>query len=145
MWSDTLMAAERLMLLRMLLWAAAATLTGTLLLLVLTMRRRPPGLLTSFAGWLAAVGLGLVAGGLLWWRTIGPRDVAGAERLDDLLWFLLGLDAGLALAAAAVVLLGWRAARTSLMGGGCAALVHALALLLVHAQSISRLATLRVT
>ena len=145
MWSDTLLLAERDWLLRVLVWGAACALLGTTLLLALAVRPRPTRLLSHFASQTALWGLAEVVGAVLGWRALAPRDIAGAERLDDTLWFLAGLDGGIVLAAVAMIAVGWRTGRQlPILGAGAAVVAQGLALLLLNLHTIARIATLRI-
>lgn len=145
MWSDTLMIAERGFVLRVLAWGAGCALAGTLLLLLLTIRPRQTRLLNHFAMQTALWGMADVVLALLWWRALAPRDITGAERLDDMLWFLTGLDAGIVVTGVALVVAGWgMTRRLSLLGAGSAIIVHGLALFLLSLHVLSRIAALRI-
>jgi hypothetical protein len=95
MWADTLLAAEKAHLMRVLVWALTSVLTGTAVLALLAVRRLASDLLSAFAiqiiGWgvfEATVALVALAG-------LAPRDLSAAVRLDQHLWFEAGLDVGL--------------------------------------------------
>ena len=138
MWADTLLVAERAHLLRLLAWGAASVFVGTALLAWLRVGARRSSLLEQFAlqtaGWGALAALARTA--------LAVRDLAGATRLDRLLWFNLGLDVGYVMLGLALALLGWRLARhVGFVGAGIAIVVQggALGLLdLAFALQISR-------
>jgi hypothetical protein len=142
MWADTLLSAERAHLLRLLAWGAASVLTGTALLAWSRARHRSSALLEQFAmqttGW-GAVELAYVG---LNWPSLANRDLAGATRLDRLLWMNIGLDVGYVLVGITFAALGWRLGRRlGLMGAGAGIVVQGLSLLLldlVLAARISR-------
>ena len=142
MWADTLEAAERAHLLRLLIWAAVSVLTGTALLAWLRAGARRSALLQHFAIQSAAWGLvdAAIAVGLM--THIGPRDIASATRLDRLLWLNIGLDAGYALVGFTLIACGWRSGRRlGLVGAGIGVVVQGSALVLldlVLAARISR-------
>jgi len=142
MWADTLLAAEGAHLLRLLLWGAASLLVGTALLAWLRLGARRSALLEQFAIQTAAWGAAEVALAALARISLGLRDLAGATRLDRLLWLNLGLDAGYVMLGLALAIAGWRLARhPGYMGAGIAIIVQgsALALLdLTFAVQISR-------
>ena len=145
MWSDTLVLAERALVLRILVWGAFSALTGTILLLLTTIRPRATALLSHFAAQSAAWGLVEILGAVCWWRLIPQRDLAGAERLDDMLWFLAGLEAGMIGIGVALLAAGWALdRRLSLFGSGIAVLIHGLALLVLDLGAISRIAAIRI-
>src|SRR5215207_5250325 len=142
MWADTLLAAERAHLLRLIVWGGASVLLGVTLLVFLKARGLPSALLASFAVQTAAWGaidLALAGNGL---RTLELRDLAGATRLDRFLWLNIGLDGGYVLVGLTLLVVGWRVAhRLGLVGAGLGVIVQGtgLAVLdLVLAAQISR-------
>jgi len=142
MWADTLLAAEGAHLLRLLLWGAASLLVGTGMLAWLRLGARRSALLEQFGIQTAAWGTAEIALAALARASLGIRDLAGATRLDRLLWLNLGLDAGYVMLGLAVAVVGWRLARhLGYAGAGIAIVVQggALALLdLTFAIQISR-------
>ena len=142
MWADTLEAAERAHLLRLLVWGAASVLSGTALLAWLRIGVRRSPLLKHFAIQVAAWGAvdAIIAAALM--VQIAPRDIASATRLDRILWLNIGLDAGYILVGITLVMAGGRMGRRlGLVGAGIGVAVQggALALLdLVLATQISR-------
>jgi hypothetical protein len=75
-------------------------------------------------------------------RHLELRDLAGATRLDRILWLNIGLDTGYVMVGITLLVVGWRVMRRlGLVGAGLAVMVQgsALALLdLVFASQISR-------
>ena len=142
MWADTLEALERAHLLRLFVWGAASVLAGTALLAWLRVAARQSVLLKQFAIMSAAWGALDLAIGLVLWRQIAVRDVAGATRLDRLLWLNIGLDAGYVMVGLTLAAVGWKIGRRlGLVGAGIGVVVQgsALELLdLVLAAQISR-------
>jgi hypothetical protein len=142
MWADTLLAAERAHLLRLLAWGAASVFVGTALLAWLRVGARRSSLLEQFALQTAGWGAAEVALATLARTSLAVRDLAGATRLDRLLWLNLGLDAGYLMLGITLALVGWRLARhVGFVGAGIAIVVQggALALLdLAFALQISR-------
>jgi hypothetical protein len=142
MWADTLETLERAHLLRLLVWGAASVLAGTAILAWLRVGSRQSALLKHFAIMSGAWGTFALAMGLALWTQLATRDVAGATRLDRLLWLNIGLDAGYVLVGLTLIIIGWKAVqRLGLVGAGLAVVVQgfALALLdLVLAAQISR-------
>ena len=142
MWADTLQAAERALWLRTLAWGAASMFAGTVLLAWLTIGARQSRLVQQFAtqsiGW-GAIEVSLAAGFL---SRLAPRDLAGATRLDRLLWLNIGLDGGYLLAGVVLIGTGWRLGRRlGLIGAGMGVVVQACALALLDlmlAAQISR-------
>lgn len=142
MWADTLLAVERGHLVRLSVWGGASLVVGSVLLGLMRLRGRRSSLLTHFGIQTAAWGgltLALALGGL---QRLQLRDLAGATRLDRLLWLNIGLDIGYVMVGVTLLLFGWRVLRRlGLVGAGLAVVVQgsALALLdLVLASQISR-------
>jgi hypothetical protein len=123
-------------------WGAASVLIGSALLAALRVGRHRSALLEHFGIQTAAWGSIELVIALLSHRSLGLRDLAGATRLDRLLWLNIGLDVGYVLVGIALAVLGWRALRRhGLIGAGIGVLLQgtALALLdLVLAGQISR-------
>ena len=142
MWADTLLAAERAHVLRMLVWGGGSAVAGTALLAWLHAGRRRSALLEHFGIQTAAWGAVVLTLGAIARASLEPRDLASATRLDRLLWLNVGLDVGYALVGATLVVVGWRIGRRlGLVGAGLAIVLQgfALALLdLVLAGQISR-------
>ena len=142
MWADTLLAMERGHLLRLAAWGAASVLAGTALLAWLLVRRRTSPLLHHFALQVALWGVVDLVIAAIARGTLATRDIAGATRLDRILWLNIGLDAGYVLVGTTLVILGWRLGRRlGLVGAGTGIVVQggALALLdLLLATRISR-------
>jgi hypothetical protein len=142
MWADTLEAAERAHLLRLLIWSAASILAGTALFAWLKAGARRSALLEHFAVQTAAWGVveALMAAWFI--MHVVPRDVAGATRLDRILWLNIGLDTGYVLVGATLLITGFRVGRRlGLVGAGMGVVVQGLALGildLVLATQISR-------
>jgi hypothetical protein len=142
MWADTLEAAERAHLLRLVAWGGASLLVGTTLIVFLRVGRQRSSLLDQFGIQNAAWGTVevLIAGWGL--RSLSIRDLASATRLDRVVWFGIGLEAGAVLVGITLMLAGWRVARRpGLVGAGLGVIVQgaALAMLdLVLATQISR-------
>jgi len=142
MWADTLLSAERALILRLMVWGAASVLVGTALFAWLRTRGRPSSLLEQFAMQTAAWGTAEVAYGAVTRIGLGPRDISGATRLDRLLWLTIGLDIGFVLVGLTLSVTAWRLGpRLSLVGAGTAVVVQGTALLLLDlllASQISR-------
>jgi hypothetical protein len=141
-WADTLLAIERAHLLRVLVWGTLSAATGIAILAMVWRRRAVPALLRRFGAqtllW-GAVELSL--GALALW-TLGPRDLARATKLVDLLRLEAGLTAGAAVIGVTLALAGWRTGRRQgMMGAGMAIALQGAALFLLHwrtLQTISR-------
>ena len=142
MWADTLQAAEHAHLLRMLVWAAASVLAGTGLLAFLRMRSLGSDLLAQFAKASVGWGIGVALNAAIQLRSLAPRDVGSATRLDRMLWLSVGLDIGAVAVGVALVVVGWRVGRRmKVVGAGMGVIVQggALAVLdLILAGQISR-------
>src|ERR1700737_4832764 len=111
MWADTLLSAERAHLLRLLAWGGSSILVGTALLAWLRARGHPSALLEHFAIQTSAWGVVELIFVANAWRVLALRDLAGATRLDRLLWMNVGLDVGYVLVGVTLVLAGWRLGR----------------------------------
>jgi hypothetical protein len=142
MWADTLLAAERAHILRLLLWGGGSALVGTALLAWLHAGRRRSALLEQFGIQTAAWGAVELVLGAIARASVATHDLAGATRLDRLLWFELGLDAGYILVGLTLVTSGWALGRRlGIVGAGLAVVVQGIALALLHlllAGQISR-------
>lgn len=142
MWADTLLAAERAHLLRLVAWGATSVLLGTALLAWLIGRARRSDLLKHFAIQTAAWGAVDLLLAAIAYGSLGVRDLAGATRLDRLLWLNIGLDGGYVLVGLTLAIAGWRLGRRlGLVGAGIGVVVQGVALMLldlVLAVHISR-------
>jgi hypothetical protein len=117
-WSDVLFGAERGFLLGMLAWAAASIVAGTAIIAWQRLRRETSPLLGAFGVTTAMCGVleaGFAAARL---ARLAERDLAGAVRLDRMMWFGVGLVVGLAIAGALLAITSWRGGRR-LGGVGC--------------------------
>lgn len=142
MWADTLLAAERAHVMRLLAWGGGSVLAGTALLAWLYAGRRRSALLEHFGIQTAAWGAAVLAFGGAARASLGLRDLTAATRLDRLLWLNIGLDGGYVLVGATLIVAGWLLGRrVGMLGAGLGVVVQgaALALLdLVLASQISR-------
>jgi hypothetical protein len=142
MWADTLLAAERAHILRLLLWGGGSALVGTALLAWLHVGRRRSALLEHFGIQIAAWGAAELVVGAIARAAVAPRDLTGATRLDRLLWLELGLDGGYVLVGLTLVGSGWALGRRlGMVGAGLAVVIQGAALALLHlllAGQISR-------
>ena len=138
MWADTLLAAERAHLLRLLLWAALSVLAGTALLALVGIRAPRGALLRHFAIQTAAWGVVEAAIAGIAWRGLALRDFTGAMRLDRILWLNAGLDVGYLGVGATLAIAGWTLGRRQApIGAGLGIAVQGLALLLLDLLLIS--------
>ena len=142
MWADTLLAMERAHLIRLTVWGGASLLIGTALLGLLRLRGHRSDLLDHFGIQTAAWGGIELALALGLFHQLELRDLAGATRLDRILWLNIGLDGGYVMVGITLLVLGWRLARRmGFVGAGLAVIVQGLALALldlVLAGQISR-------
>ena len=144
MWADTLLAAEQLYLLRLLSWGAASVLAGTALLAWHLIGRRGTALVQHFAIQTATWGTAELALGAAAYTSLALRDIAGATRLDRLLWLNIGLSVGFSLTGVVLVATGWYVGgvrRNSLAGAGMGVIVQGVALCILDlllAAQISR-------
>jgi uncharacterized protein DUF6992 len=143
--SDTLLQLERAHLLHLAIWGAASVLAGTGVLAVLTAARARSSLLTHFAVQIAAWGAAELALAAWGWHVVGPSDLAGAVRLDRLLWFGAGLDVGIVAVGITLVAAGWRMGGGGLgpIGAGLGMVVQAAALFALDARLLALLAATR--
>src|SRR4029453_9406592 len=86
MWSDTLLAAERSHLIRLVIWAATSAVFGTSLALIITLRRVAAPILLWFAIQTLAWGSVELLMSAARWRGLAMRDVSAATQLDRLTW-----------------------------------------------------------
>jgi len=132
MWADTLLAAERGHLIRLLVWGAASVVAGTAVGAFLVMGRRESPLLRHFAIQTVAWGAVDIALCAVAWRSLALRDLAGAVRLDRFIWLNIGLDAGYMMVGATLAIVGWRLSRgLGLVGAGVGVMVQGSALLVL--------------
>jgi hypothetical protein len=143
MWSDTLLAAERVHLIRLFLWAAGSAALGTLIMGVLTFRRIAAPILAGFAIQALAWGVAELILVTASWRILEMRDVSAATRLDRFTWFTAGLDVGIAGVGIAIAVLGWmHGRRLGTVGAGLGMLAQGLGLLVLQLTFASALARL---
>jgi len=142
MWADTLLAAERAHVIRLLVWGGGSMVAGTALLAWLRAGRRRSALLEHFGLQTAAWGAVELSLGLFLRGSLAVRDLSGATRLDRFLWLNVGLDGGYLLVGATLVVTGWLLGRRmGMVGAGIAVVLQGIALALldlVLASQISR-------
>lgn len=134
-WADTLLAAERLHLAKLMIWALVSLLAGSVTLTVLRLRGIESALLRHFA--IQMVGWGAVNALLVLWgrSSLALRDLAGAVSLDRFLWFNIGLDVGYLAVGATLAIVGWVGGRRlGLVGAGLGVSVQGAALALLDLQ-----------
>ena len=102
---------------------------------LIAVRRVKSPLLTNFAIQTTAWGILIGAVAAVWWRAATLRDVAGAARLERLLWMTMGLDVGCVATGATLAIAGWVLSRRfGAVGAGTAIAIQGLALLVLHMQ-----------
>ena len=142
MWADTLLAAERAHLVRLVLWGAASVIVGTALIAWLRIGRRQSALLDHLAIQTSAWGVVELVLALIAFRGLALRDLASATRLDRFLWLNVGLDVGYVLVGITLAVMGWRTLRRpGFIGAGFGVGIQGIALAtldLVLASQISR-------
>jgi hypothetical protein len=142
MWADTLLAAERAHVVRLLAWGGGSVLAGTALLAWLRAGHRRSALLEHFGIQTAAWGAAVLAVGAVARVSLATRDLAAATRLDRLLWLNIGLDGGYVLVGATLIVTGWALGRRlGMLGAGLGVVVQGIALGLLDlllASQISR-------
>lgn len=143
MWSDTLLAAERAHLIRLVIWAVTSATLGTALLALITLRRMVAPIVQWFATQALAWGLVELIVAVFSWRTLAMRDVSGATRLDRLTWLHAGLDVGIVAVGVALAVTAWiHGRRLGLIGAGLGIVVQGLGLLVLNLTFASLLARL---
>src|SRR5690349_17062395 len=143
MWSDTLLAAERSHLVRLLVWAVTSAMLGTVFVTVLTVRRLSAPIVFWFAVQTLTWGTLELVIMAVRWQALGMRDVRGADRLGRLTWFVIGVDVGLVAIGVSSAIMAWRASRNlGAFGGGLGVLVQGLGLLVLDLTFASILARL---
>jgi hypothetical protein len=143
MWSDTLFAAERSHLLRVMLWAVTSATLGTALVAFITLRRLAAPILQGFAVQIVAWGLLELIVAATSWQFLAMRDVSAATRLDRLTWLHVGLDAGIVGIGVALAIVAWMLGRrVALLGAGLGIVVQGLGLLVLNLTFASVIARL---
>ena len=143
MWSDTLLAAERSHLIRVVLWAVTCAALGSAVVSILTLRRVAAPIILAFAIQTLAWGSAELIVAAARWQSLSMRDVSAATRLDRLTWFAVGLDVGIVgVSAAALVAARMSNRKLNVIGAGLGIIVQGLGLLvldLTFAGIIARL------
>jgi len=143
MWSDTLLAAERSHLIRVVLWAVTCAVLGSAVVSTLTLRRVAAPIILAFAIQTLAWGSAELIVAAARWQSLSMRDVSAATRLDRLTWFTVGLDVGIVgVGAAALVAARMSNRKLNVIGAGLGITVQGLGLLvldLTFAGIIARL------
>lgn len=140
MFADTLLHLETARLLRLALWGAASVLCGSALWAVLARRRVRSPLLFHFAVQIAAWGAVEVVLAALGWHDLVLRDLAGATRLDRMLWLDMGLDVGCLGVGVTLALAGWGfGRRLAAVGAGLGVALQGAALLALDTRFVALL------
>jgi hypothetical protein len=143
MWSDTLLAAERSHLIRVVLWGVTCAALGSAVVSILTLRRVAAPIILAFAIQTLAWGSAELIVAAARWQSLSMRDVSAATRLDRLTWFAVGLDIGIVgMGVAALVAARMSNRILNVIGAGLGIIVQGLGLLvldLTFAGIIARL------
>jgi hypothetical protein len=143
MWSDTLLAAERSHLIRIVIWAVTSAVLGTAFVTIIAARRVSAPIVLWFAIQTLAWGSVELIIAAVRWSALSMRDVSGATRLDRLTWFAIGVDVGIVAAGVTATLMAWRFTRNlRAFGGGLGVVVQGLGLLMLDLTFASILARL---
>jgi uncharacterized protein DUF6992 len=134
-WADTLLRAEQQHLLRLLVWAGLSVLAATALATILVVRRIQSPMLKQFATQTGLWGVVIGAVAAVNLRAAHLRDLAGAARLERLVWTNVGLDTGYVAVGAVLAIAAWfLVRRLSVVGAGMGIALHGLALLVLELQ-----------
>jgi hypothetical protein len=132
MWSDTLLAAERSHLIRVVLWAVTCAVLGTAVVSILTLRRVAAPIILAFAIQTLAWGSAELIVAAARWQSLSMRDVSAATRLDRLTWFSVGLDVGIVgVGVTALVAARLSNRKLNVIGAGLGIIVQGLGLLVL--------------
>ncbi|HTK52739.1 MAG TPA: hypothetical protein VL308_12680 [Gemmatimonadaceae bacterium] len=143
MWSDTLLAAERSHLIRVIIWAVTSAALGTTVVTIVVGRRMSAPIALWFAIQTLVWGSVELMIAAARWSALSMRDVSGATRLDRLTWFAIGLDVGIIAVGVTAVLIAGRFARNlRAVGGGLGVVAQGLGLLVLDLTFASILARL---
>jgi hypothetical protein len=143
MWSDTLLAAERSHVIRIVIWAVTSAVIGTTFVTIIAVRRANAPIVLWFALQTLAWGSVELIIAAVRWSALSMRDVSAATRLDRLTWFAIGVDVGIIGAGVTAALIAWRLTRNlRAFGGGLGVVVQGLGLLVLDLTFASILARL---
>ena len=143
MWSDTLLAAERSHLIRVIIWAVTSAALGTTVVTIVVGRRMSAPIALWFAIQTLVWGSVELMIAAARWSALSMRDLSGATRLDRLTWFAIGLDVGIIAVGVTAVLIAGRFARNlRAVGGGLGVVAQGLGLLVLDLTFASILARL---
>ena len=143
MWSDTLLAAERTHLIRLVLWAATSAVVGTGIIATLTVRRMTAPILLWFGIQSLTWGLVELVLTAIGFHGLVMRDVSGATRLERITWFTAGLDVGIVATGVAVITVAWMyGRRLGAVGAGLGIVLQGLGLLVMNLTFASLLSRL---
>ena len=143
MWSDTLLAAERSHLIRIVIWSVTSAVLGTTFVAIIAGRRTSAPIALWFAIQTLVWGSVELIVAAARWSALSMRDVSGATRLDRLTWFAIGIDVGIVAAGITAVLMARRLTRNlGAVGGGLGVVVQGLGLLVLDLTFASILARL---
>jgi len=132
MWSDTLLAAERSHLIRIVIWAVTSAVVGTAFVTIVSVRRANAPIVVWFAIQTLVWGSVELIIAAARWSALGMRDVSAATRLDRLTWLAIGVDVGIIAAGVTAASMAWRLTRNlRAFGGGLGVVVQGLGLLVL--------------
>lgn len=138
MWADTLLRVEQQHLLRIIVWSGLSVIAGTAIAATLAIRQLRSPLLRQFALQMVLWGAGLSVIAVVRWRTVRLRDLAGAARLERLLWMNIGLDIGYVAGGAVFAVAAWvLARRAGPVGAGVGVVIQGAALLILDLQFVA--------
>jgi len=143
MFGDTLAQIERSCASEIVVWGLACLIVGGGLLIVARRGSARSDLIAHFALQTMTWGSAETLLALAWRYGIEVRDLAGASRLDRLLWLGDGLAIGVVAVGLAITVIGARVSgrAPSLLGTGIAITIQGAAVLLVLSRLIGSLAT----
>jgi hypothetical protein len=147
MWSDVVLRAEELHLLRLMGWGALSTVVGIGLFVAALFAGLQSTLLRRFAITCAVAGALELLVAVLRLRSLGLRDLSAAARLERLSWLELGLFIGLSMVGATLVLTAGRGESTTerptgpagAIGAGIAILIHGATLVVLQLLLLPRI------
>jgi hypothetical protein len=143
MWSDTLLAAERTQILRLVLWAVTSAVLGTALVTVITLRRVAAPIIFGFAIQTLVWGSLELMAAVVRWQALAMRDLSSARRLDHVTWFAVGLDVGIVGVGVTALVVAWLPGRRlSVAGAGLGIIAQGLGLLVLDLAFTSTIARL---
>ncbi len=139
MWADTLLAAERMHLMRILAWGALGVTAGSLVGVTLALRGVRAPLIRMFALQSGIWGAAELLMAALAWSALAEREYLAAVHLAGRMWMEVVLEVALILAGTIMSAVGWGRRRQSVVGSGIAVAVQGVALLAIDLPFLSLL------